>query len=152
MGLWAWLFPTETDDLARARALMAEGRHDKARKLLMRSTLPEAEKLYDECSAAIDKADAPNEKKRMKAQGFHGWRVDVNSSNPRRRKELEGLAAEELAKAGLDLEVADLDQAAVKAAFARAQRRVRRDGTAMVASIRLVPIVDAKLKAQLDEL
>jgi len=151
MGLWAWLFPTEADNLARARALMADGRHDKARKLLMHCSLPEAEKLYDECSAAIDKADLPAEKKRLAAQGFHGWKVDVTTANARRKKELEGLALQELEKAGVDLGVADVDQAAVKAAFGRAQRRASRGNSTEVGAMRLVPIMDAKLKEQLKE-
>lgn len=152
MGILAWLFPTEADNLARARALMADGRHDKARKLLMRSSLPEAEKLYDECSAAIDKADRPAEKKRLAAEGFHGWKVDISGASANRKKELEKLAAEELEKVGVDLGLADIDQAAVKAALMRAQRRASRGGTANVGAIRLVPIVDAKLKAQLKDL
>ncbi len=72
MGLRAWLFPTDADKLARARALMSEGRHDKAREILMRCSAPEAEDLHDECSAAIDEAELVVAKKRLAAEGFHG--------------------------------------------------------------------------------
>jgi hypothetical protein len=141
MGLWAWLFPTDADNLARARALMSEGRHDKARKLLMRCSAPEAEDLYDECSAAIDEADLVVTKKRLAAEGFHGWKIEVATAGARRKRELETLVAEELAKAGVDLGLPDIDQAAVKQAVHRAQRRARRTSTTDVGAIRLVPVV-----------
>jgi hypothetical protein len=148
MGLLSWLFPTDADRLRHARAMMAQGRHEKARAHLVRCSLPEAEALYDECCAAVDKADRPAEKKRLAAAGFHGWKIDVVSGSAGRRKELEGLVAQELTKAGVDLEVPDVDEAAVKAAVARAQRRASRTGRAEVGAVRLVPIVDAKLRAK----
>lgn len=141
MGLWAWLFPTDADKLARARALMTDGRHDKAREILMRCSSPEAEDLYDECSAAIDEAELVVVKKRLAAEGFHGWKIEVATAGARRKRELETLVAEELAKAGVDLGLPDIDQAAVKQAVQRAQRRARRTSTTDVGSIRLVPVV-----------
>jgi len=148
MGFLSWLFPTDADRLRRARGLMEQGRHDKARAHLVHCSLPEAEKLYDECCAVIDKADRPAEKKRLAAAGFHGWKVDVTTGNARRKKELEAAATQELAKAGVDLDALEIDEAAVKAAFTRAQRRASRGGRSESGSIRLVPIVDAKRRAQ----
>jgi hypothetical protein len=148
MGLLSWLFPTDEDRLRHARALMAEGRHDKAREHLVRCSLPEAEKLYDECSAAVDKSERAGEKKRNAAQGFHGWKIEVATGSARRKKELEKLVAEELARSGVDLEMPDVDQAAVKVAVERAQRRARLATQTEVGTIRLVPIVDAKRRAQ----
>ena len=147
MGLLSWLFPADADRLRRARALMDQGRHEKARALLVNCSLPEAEALYDACCAVIDKADRPAEKKRLAAAGFHGWKVDVVTASARRKKELEELVAQEIAKAGIDLELPEVDEAAVKAAIGRAQRRASR-GRAEAGSIRLVPIVDAKRRAQ----
>lgn len=142
MGLWSWLFPSEADQLVRARELMAKGRYEKARKLLVHCSQPDAEKLYDECSAAVDRAGATGEKSRLAAQGFHGWKIDVSTANARRKRELEALVAQEIEKAGLDLGALEIDEAAVKAAVARAQRRASQSGGSAVGSVRLVPIVD----------
>jgi hypothetical protein len=142
MGLLRWLFPSDADHLERGRALMKEGRHEKARKVLMHCALPEAEKLYDECSAVIDKANLATEKKRLAAEGFHGWKVEVSARSARRKKELEGLVAEEMAKAGVDLGLPDIDEAKIKAILARAQRRASRGGSTEVGAVRLVPMID----------
>lgn len=148
MGLWAWLFPTDADHLARARDLMTEGRYDKARKVLMRCSAPEAEDLYDECSKHIDKADLVVAKKRLVAEGFRGWKVEVTTPNARRKRELEGLVAQEIEKAGIDLELPDIDENAVKKAMDRAQRRAKRSSTTDVGSIRLVPQMAPKRPAR----
>lgn len=148
MGLFSWLFPTDADRLASARALMAEGRHAKARTYLMRCSLPEAETLYDECCAVVDKAERAVQKKRLVAEGFRGWKIDVSTSNPRVKKELEGLVAKEIAKAGVDLSEPDVDQAALKIAVDRAQRRATRTNGNEVGTIRLVPIVAGTPKAR----
>lgn len=142
MGIWSWLFPTEADHLRAAKALMAEGRHEKARGRLMRCSGPEVEALYDECSAALDLADRARTKERLAARGFHGWKVEVDVRSARRKKELEALVREELRKAGVDLDLPDLDRAAVEDAFARAERRAGRPGGRGGGSVRLVPIVD----------
>lgn len=148
MGLLSWLFPTDADRLRRARALMEQGRHEKARAHLVHCGLPEAEALYDQCCAVIDKAERPAEKKRLAAAGFHGWKIDVVTGSARRKKELEGLVAQEIAKAGIDLGLPDVDEAAVKAAVSRAQRRASKGGRAEVGAVRLVPIVDEKRRPQ----
>jgi hypothetical protein len=139
MGIWSWLFPTDEDRLRRARAHMAAGRHKDARALLLHCHAPEAEALYDACSAALDKADRATVKKRLAAEGFHGWKVLVSVQNARRKAELEGLVAEEIARAGVDLDLPDVDQDAVKAAVARAQSRAKR-GSRDTGTIKLVPI------------
>src|SRR4051812_7851846 len=72
MGIWSFLFPSDEDRLRRARARMADGRFVEARKDLMHCKLPEAEALYDECSAAIDKGERTTRKKQLVAEGFHG--------------------------------------------------------------------------------
>ena len=148
MGFLSWLFPTEADRLRQARDLMAQGRHEKARARLVHCNLPEAEALYDECCAVVDKADRPAEKKRLAAAGFHGWKIDVVGGSAGRKKQLEGFVAQELAKAGIDLELPEVDEAAVKAAVSRAQRRASQGGRAQVGAIRLVPIVDEKLRTK----
>lgn len=144
MGLLSWFFPTDADNLAKARALMSEGRHEKARKLLLHCHAPEAEALYDECSVAIDKADLVNAKKRLADAGFHGWKIEVSTKSARRKQELEGLVAEEIAKAGVDLGLPDIDEKKVKAAISRAERRARRSATTEVGAIRVVPMIDPK--------
>jgi hypothetical protein len=146
MGLWAWLFPSDEDHLAAARALMDKGKHEKARERLMRCSLPEAEALYDECSAEVDKADRATLKKRMTAQGFRGWKVEVTTPNARRKKELDGLIAQEITKAGIDLSEPELDQEAVKKAIDRAQRKAARSAGTDTGTIRLVPILAAGKK------
>lgn len=146
MGLLSWFFPSDEDHLAAARALMAKGRHDKARERLMRCSLPEAETLYDQCSAEVDKADRATLKKRLAAQGFRGWKIDISTPNARRKKELEGLIAQELAKAGIDLSEPEIDQEAVKKAIDRAQRKAARAAGTDTGSIRLVPLMAAGKK------
>ncbi len=139
MGILSWLLPTDGDLLERAKERMAAGRYVDARKLLARCKASEAERLYDECSTAIDKAERAATKKSLGAQGFHGWRIEVTAKSSKRRRELEALAQKELAKAGIDLDMPNIDQADVKAVLAQAMRTVRTD-----AMIRLVPITDVK--------
>jgi hypothetical protein len=139
MGLLSWLFPTEADRLASARSLMAKGRYEDARKKLVHCSLPEAEKLYDECSAKVDAADQVTLKKRLKAEGFRGWRAEVTASDARLKAALEAAIAKELAAARVDLDGAEVDEAAVKAAVARAQRKVQSRGRTGAASVKLVP-------------
>ncbi|MBI4953071.1 MAG: hypothetical protein HY908_13640 [Myxococcales bacterium] len=147
MGILSWLFPTEQDRLVRARALMAKGRHADARAALLHSKLPEAEELYEQCSAVLDAKERTAQKKALAAQGFHGWKIQVSTKNARRRAELEALVAAELEKAGVDLALPELDEKAAKTALARAERRVRGGGGGAV-RVELVPMVDeARLKA-----
>lgn len=141
MGLWSYLFPTDADHLATARALMAKGQHEKARPHLMRCSLPEADALYDECSAAVDKVERADQKKRLVAQGFRGWKIDITTPNARRKKELEALVAQEITKAKIDLTDPELDQEAVKTAVDRAQRKAARTAGTDTGTIRLVPIM-----------
>ena len=148
MGIWSWFFPSEADHLRMARALMAEGRHDKARSHLMRCSGDEVDALYDECSAAIDGADRIKTKKQLAAQGFHGWRVDVDVRSVRRKKELEALVADELRKAGVDLDLPEIDEAEVNAALTRAQQRFAKSGGRALGSVKLVPMVDTNRKAR----
>jgi hypothetical protein len=141
MGIWSWLFPTGEARLAQARALMAEGRHKKARDILLHHEAPEAEALYDQCCAALEGELRESTKKRLAAQGFHGFRVEVELKSARRKKELEDLVTQELARAGIDLGVPDIDQDALKAAVQRAQRRMRGAGGREAPMVKLVPIV-----------
>lgn len=140
MGILSWLFPTEDSRLAAARSLLAQGRPDDARKGLIKCTSPEAEALYDECCKALEPSDRAALKKELAAQGFHGWKVEVDLKEPKRKAELEALIAKEIAKAGVDLDTPDVDQNAVKAAFARAERKVQRPGRGGMGMVRLVPI------------
>jgi len=141
MGILSWLFPTESDRLLKARALMAKGRYGDARRGLVHCKSPEAEALYDECSAAVDKADTVNLKKRARAAGFRGWKVEVAMKDARSRARLEALVATELTRAGIDLETPEVDEAAVKAAMGRAQQKAANKGMAGVGSMKLVPIM-----------
>lgn len=142
MGLLSWFFPSDADNLDRARALMKEGRHDKARKILAHCDAPEAEKLYDECSAIIDKAEAKFVKKQLADAGFHGFKIEVSSKNPKRKKEIEAIVAEEMEKAGIDLGLPDLDEKKARAALAKAQKRASRGSTTDVPTVRIVPMID----------
>ncbi len=142
MSLWSWLFPSEEERLRRVRAKMARGDFEAARKAVMHCKGPEAEALYSECSAAIDQVERAGVKKQLAAQGFHGWKVDVSAKGVRRKAELEKQVIDELTKAGIDLAMPDLDEAAAKGAIARLQRRLAASGRAPVA-IRLVPMLDA---------
>lgn len=153
MGILSWLFPSDADLLRRARARMADGRWEDARKLLVHCKAPEAEALYDECSTHIDKGEREGLKKRLAAEGFHGWRVDVASKSPKLKAELEGLITEELAKAGVDLAMPDLPetaQADLKRAMTRAQKRVKRATNERV-NVQLVPMMEEKLARQIDQ-
>jgi hypothetical protein len=151
MGIWSWLFPSDEDLLRRARARMAEGRWEQARKDLVHCKAPEAEALYDECCKHIDKGEQASFKKRLKSEGFHGWKVEVGVKNAKLRAELEGLITEELGRAGVDLDLPEIDEKAFKAAVAKAQRRVRSPSREMGA-IRLVPQVEEKLARQMREM
>jgi hypothetical protein len=139
MGILSWLFPTDADRLAKARARMAAGKYEDARSALLHCHAPEAEALYDECSAAIDKADRVTTKKRLASAGFHGWKIEVSLSSARQKAQLEALIAQELARAGVDLEMPDIDEDAVKDAFARAQRRAPRGNVRGTGTVKLVP-------------
>ncbi|MFO0591976.1 MAG: hypothetical protein U0441_30800 [Polyangiaceae bacterium] len=149
MGLLSWFFPSDAENLEKARALMKAGKHEKARKILAHVSAPEAEKLYDECSAVIDKAEAKFYKKQLADVGFHGFKIEVSSKNPKRKKEIETLVAEEMEKAGVDLGLPDIDEKKVRAALARAQKRASRGATNDVPAVRIVPVVDkSKLPKQ----
>ena len=143
MGILTWLFPTEQSRLEHARALMADGRHDDARKGLIKCQSPEAEVLYEACCKALESSDRASLKKELAAQGFHGWKVEVDLKEPKRKAELEALIAKELEKAGVDLGSPDIDEAAVKAAFGRAERKAQRPGRGGMGTVRLVPITEA---------
>jgi hypothetical protein len=148
MGIWSWLFPSDDDRLRRARAKMEAGRFEDARKLLVHCQHPDAEKLYDECSAAIDKGERVHLKKRLAGEGFHGWKVDAAVKNAKLKAELERLIAEELEKAGVDLGLPEIDEKAFKSAVTRAQRRVR-NPRGEVGAVRLVPVVDGALAREM---
>jgi uncharacterized protein YcgL (UPF0745 family) len=138
MGIWSFLFPSDEDRLRRARALMADGRYEKARETLIHCGAPEAEALYDACSAAVDKAERGSVKKQLAAQGFHGWKVEVSLKSTVRKRELEALVTQELERAGMDLAMPQIDEDVFKAAVTRAQRRARGGGGG--AMVKLVPI------------
>jgi hypothetical protein len=138
MGLISFLFPSDDDRLKRAREDMAKGDFAGARKLLLHCKAPEAEALYDECSRELEKKEKKLVKKRLAAQGFHGWKIEVTAKGARRMAELEALARRELEKEGVDLDIAEIDQEAVKAAFARVEKTLKSD-----AQIRLVPMTKA---------
>ena len=140
MGIWSLLFPTDESRLERARALMAKGRHEDARKGLLHCKAPEAEQLYDECCKFLEKGDRAAMKSQLAAAGFHGWKIEVTMTNARRKAELEALVAAELARAGVDLDLPDIDQEAVQAAVMQAQRKARLKGSREGSEIRLVPI------------
>ena len=139
MGLLSWLFPSDEDRLASVRTLMERGRYEDARKKLVHISSPEAEKLYDECSAKVDAAEQGVMKKRLAAEGFLGWKAEVTASDPRLKTALEAAIAKELADAKVDLLAAQPDEAAVKAAIARAERKVRARGRQGQAAVNLVP-------------
>jgi hypothetical protein len=148
MGIWSWLFPTDEDRLARAKKRMAAGRFEDARKDLMRCTLPEAEALYDKCSAEIDKADRVHLKKRLVAEGFHGWKIEVTVKSAKVRAQMEKAIEEELERAGVDLALPEVDEKAFKKAVARAQQRVR-GRTSEMGAVRLVPVMTEALAKQM---
>jgi hypothetical protein len=143
MGILTWLFPTEESRLQHARDLMADGRHDDARKGLIKCSSPEAEVLYEQCCKALESTDRATLKKELAGQGFHGWKIEVDLKDPKRKADLERLIAAEIARAGLDLDLPDIDQEAVKAAFMRAERKAQRPGRGGMGSVRLVPIAKA---------
>ena len=148
MGIWSWLFPTDEDRLAKARALMATGKHAQARKVLLHCKHEDAEKLYDECSVAVDRDEAASFKKQLKAEGFHGWKVEVGVKNAKLKAELEALITEELAKAGVDLSLPQIDEGKLPAAVRRAQRRTK-VASRETGPVRLVPMVEGNLARQL---
>jgi hypothetical protein len=150
MGILSWLFPTDEDRLRRARARMAKGQWEDARRDLLHCKAPEAEALYDECSRAIDKGEAATIKKRLAGDGFHGWKVVVDAKNARLKAELERLVTEEMEKAGVDLGLPDIDEDALKPAMARAQRRVKSSARENVA-VRLVPVVSGELAERMKQ-
>jgi hypothetical protein len=141
MGILSWLFPSDADRLRKARDLMARGRYDDARRGLLHCTAPEAEALYDECSRAVDAADAASLKKQARAAGFRGWKVEVSIKDARARAQLEAFIARELAKAGVDLETPQIDEDKVKAVLARAQQKARNKGMTGGGTMKLVPIL-----------
>ena len=144
MGLLCWLFPSDEDRLVRARVLMAKGRFEDARKGLVECRAPEAEALYERCSAEVAKGDRATLKKRLAAEGFHGWKVEVAMKDTARKAALEALITKELIAADIDLAAPDLDQDAVKAAFGRADRKARNRGAGGAGTVRLVPIADGR--------
>jgi hypothetical protein len=144
MGIWSLLFPTDEDRLKRARDLMAKGRHEDARKGLLHCKAEAAEALYDECCKHLEKDDRAAMKSQLAIAGFHGWKVEVSFANARRKAEMEAFIAEELAKAGVDLDLPDIDQEAVQAAVLKAQRRARLKGSREGGEIKLVPIVPGR--------
>jgi hypothetical protein len=141
MGLLSWLFPSEADRLRRARALMARGRFEDARRGLVHCTSPEAEALYEECSAAVDKADAAEAKKRAHAAGFRGWKVEVTMKDAQGRARMEALVAKEMERAGIDLSTPEIDEAKVRAALARVQQKARNKGLNSPGTMKLVPVI-----------
>jgi hypothetical protein len=142
MGILSWFFPTDDDRLESARALMKAGRYEDARNKLMRSRAPEAEALYDECCAAVDKTERASMKKHLAAQGFHGWKVEISGVGKNAKSDLERLVTQELVKGGVDLALPEIDEKAFKSAVNRAQRRSQKNALARVL---LVPIVDGEL-------
>jgi hypothetical protein len=142
MGLWSWLFPNEEDRLRRVRAKMAAGEYVAARKAVMHCQGEEADRLYTECSKHIDVAEKVGVKKQLAAQGFHGWRVLVSARGQKRKAEIERLVTAELEKAGIDLDLPDMDEAEAKKAVARVQRKIIGAGREPV-EIRLMPLLDA---------
>ena len=140
MGIWSWFFPSDEDRLRRARVHMAAGRYEDARSLLFKCQAPEAEALYDQCSVAVDRKDNATIKKRLAGDGFYGWKVEVSLSAGRRKAELEKLIAEEIARAGIDLGLPEVDEKPLKAAIARAQRRAKVSGGREMGAVKLVPV------------
>lgn len=141
MGILSWLFPSDADRLRTARTLMAAGRYEEARKGLVHCKSPEADALYDECSAHVDKATSASLKKQAHAAGFRGWKVEVSMKDARSRARIEALVTRELEKAGIDLAAPDIDQAAAEAALARAGQKARNKGMAGAGTMKLVPIM-----------
>jgi hypothetical protein len=143
MGILSWLFPSDADRLRTARALMAKARWEEARKSLVHCGAPEAEALYEECSRRVDAAEAVVIQKRARAEGFRGWRVEVTGKDARARARLEDLVVRELTSGGVDLQAVAVDEEAVKAAFARAQRKAQNKGISIVGEVKLVPVIAA---------
>jgi hypothetical protein len=142
MSILSWLFPSDEDRLRTARSLMARGRYEKARRGLLHCKSPEAEALYDECSAAVDREGAASLKKEARAAGFRGWKVEVTMNDARSRARFEALIAGELTRARVDLDAPEVDQEAVQAAIARAERKARNKGIAGAATLKLVPVME----------
>jgi hypothetical protein len=148
VSIWSWLFPSDEDLLRRARARMAAGRWVDARKLLVSCKAPEAEALYDECSRNVDKGEEASFKKRLKAEGFHGWKVEVDLKNARAKAEMERLVTEELQRAGVDMAMPEVDQTVFQKALGRAQRRAKVPSRE-AGAVKLVPMVDGELAKRL---
>jgi len=140
MGILSWLFPSDEDRLRTARALMAKGKWEDARRGLVHCKSAEAEALYEECSRAVDKAESVNVKRRARAQGFRGWKVEVTTKDPRGRAQLEAFIKKELERAGVDLDTPEIDQEAVKAVLARAEQKARNKGISG-GQMKLVPLM-----------
>jgi hypothetical protein len=143
VGLLSWLFPNDDDRLASAKASMAAGKYEAARKTLMHCKAPEAEALYDECDREIDKAARAGVKKSLAKQGFHGWKIEIGAKGERRKQELEAQVKKELANAGVDLDLPNLDQDLVKAVLAKVERTLKSNAT-----IKIVPVLDEKAQAK----
>jgi hypothetical protein len=141
MGLLSWIFPSEADRLQSARNLMARGRFEDARKGLVHCTSPEAEALYEECSAAVDKADAKANQKRAHAAGFRGWKVEITMKDEKAKAKLSAIIAKELERSGIDLAVLEVDEARVQAALDRAQLKARNKGLNSPGTVKVVPVM-----------
>jgi hypothetical protein len=139
MGMLSWLFPTQEDRLKKARRLMERGKYEDARRGLLHCTHPEAEALYDACSKEVEKAEVVTLKKRARANGFRGWRVEISTRDARSKTQLEAFCTRELAKAGIDLETPELDEEAVKAVLAKVHQKASNKGVA--GTVKLVPII-----------
>jgi hypothetical protein len=141
MGFLSWIFPSEADRLKSARALMARGRFEDARKGLVHCTSPEAEALYEECSAAVDKADAATNQKRAHAAGFRGWKVEITMKDEKAKAKLLAIVAREIERSGIDLSALQIDEGRVQAALDRAQQKARNKGLNSPGTVKVVPVM-----------
>jgi hypothetical protein len=64
MGIMSWLFPSNAHKLERARRMLAGGKYEEARTLLLRVQGPLAEELYEEATRQRETHDEALEKKR----------------------------------------------------------------------------------------
>jgi hypothetical protein len=120
---------------------MARGRYEDARKGLVHCTSPEAETLYEECSRAVDKADAAANQKRAHAQGFRGWKIEITMKDEKAKAKLAAIIAKELERSGIDLAVLAVDETLVQAALDRAQIKARNKGLNSPGSVKVVPVM-----------
>jgi UTP:GlnB (protein PII) uridylyltransferase len=141
MGLLSWIFPSEADRLQSARTLMARGRYEDARRGLVHCTSPEAEALYEECSAAVDKADVAANQKRAHAEGFRGWKVEVTMKDEKAKAKLLAIIAREIERSGIDLSALQIDETRVQAALDRAQVKARNKGLNSPGTVKVVPLM-----------